>query len=81
MDLTTSSIKSILADAQILQSEQLDNVRDDEDLRNHGLNSMNSIELVVKLENLYGFAMADDDLLLDNISTINNIVAIIKKYL
>jgi acyl carrier protein len=81
MDITTSSIKSILLESQTLKSEQLESIHDTDDLRNYGLNSMNSIELIVKMEDLYGFAMEDDDLLLDNISTINNIAVILKKYL
>jgi len=46
----------------------------DADLREYGMDSVNCIILIVAIEDLYNFEFADEDLVLKNFVTINNLV-------
>ena len=60
---------------------QVDNIKDEEDLCEFGLNSISSVDLVVTLEEMYDIMYDDDDLLLDNLNTINKIMETTNKYI
>ena len=47
----------------------------DEELNNWGLDSIRSVSLIVELEELYQIAFDDDELLYENFSTIEKIIA------
>jgi acyl carrier protein len=76
-DLT---IKNILSNVSIKQ-DSLQELKNDDDLRNVGLNSVTAIELVVKLEDEFNITISDDDLIIDNVSTIDKIIQLLNKYL
>jgi len=79
MSIDQVSVKELLSDLSIDwdSSPEIDN---DTDLRNFGLNSITSIELIVKLEDEYEIAISDDDLIIDNVCTVNRIVQLLSKY-
>lgn len=80
MEISEANIKSILGCIENLEHDKLEGINADDDLRSLGLDSLTSIELVVKLEEEYSVSIADDDLLIDNVCTINNIEKLLKKY-
>jgi acyl carrier protein len=73
------SVKEFLSDLSI-DWDSHPEINNDTDLRNFGLNSITSIELIVKLEDEFDIAISDDDLIIDNVCTINKIVQLLEKY-
>lgn len=55
-------------------------LEDKADLREHGLDSISSIELIVMLENEFNISVDDDDLLIDNFNTIEKLMILLDKY-
>jgi D-alanine--poly(phosphoribitol) ligase subunit 2 len=54
---------------------------DNTDLREHGLDSISSIELIVMLENEFNICVDDDDLLIDNFNTMEKLIGLLEKYI
>lgn len=79
MSIDTVSIRKILSDLEI-DRDSLQEIGNDADLRNFGLNSITSIELIVKLEDEFNIAITDDDLIIDNVCTIDRIIQLLEKY-
>lgn len=79
MKIDEVSVKNILSGLAIEQ-DSLVEIGSDVDLRNFGLNSITSIELIVKLEDEFNIAISDDDLIIDNVCTINKIIQLLEKY-
>ena len=79
MNIDEVSVRNILSGLSI-DKDSLQEIGNDTDLRNYGLNSITSIELIVKLEDEFNIAISDDDLIIDNVSTIDKIVQLLKKY-
>ena len=73
-------IKNTLQEILELDDNTINKMGNDDDLVNIGLDSLKAIELVVYVEDNYGITISDDDLLIDNISTINKIANMIKSY-
>lgn len=57
-------------------SEILENT----DLLELGLNSLNAIEMVVYLEDTFEIEISDEDLMLENLTSINMICDMLEKY-
>lgn len=57
---------------------EIDSIDLDTDLVEYGLDSINAIELIVRLEEEFEIEVDDDDLLIDNINTINKLISIIE---
>lgn len=56
-------------------------ISNDTDLRNEGLDSLKTIELIVGLEVVFEIEIDDQDLLVENFSTINRIASLLaEKY-
>jgi len=53
---------------------------DREDLRIYGLNSIKAIELIINLEEALCVEVNDEDLTIDNVSTVGKIKSLINKY-
>lgn len=73
-------IRGVLVDVLKTEEEIIKNLGVDDDLIKIGLDSLKAIELVVYIEDHYGITISDDDLLIDNISSINKIEEMIRKY-
>lgn len=52
----------------------------EDDLCEMGLDSIKTIELVVELEDLYDIQIYDEDLLVSNFSSIQQIIKLLNKY-
>lgn len=59
--------------------EDADQVTGEEDLREFGLSSFNFMQVVVTLEREFGFRFDPDELLIENIDTVNKITDFIQQ--
>ncbi len=55
------------------------NITDDTDLREHGLDSITSIETIVMLEEAFDINVDDDDLYIENFNTLGKIMVLLDK--
>ncbi len=67
--------------AEVLKIENSEEISLDKDLKEYGMDSLNAIELVVALEMEFGIEFAEDDLLVDNLCTVQKIILVVRKYL
>lgn len=73
-------VKEILETVLELTPEQVEAIGVEDDLIALGLDSLNSIEVIVNLECEFGIQVDDEDLLLDNIASVHLLMELIKKY-
>lgn len=73
-------IKEILGTVLELTPEQVEAIGVEDDLIALGLDSLNSIEVIVNLECEFGIQVDDEDLLLDNIASVHLLMELIEKY-
>lgn len=66
--------------AEVLKIENSEEISLDKDLKEYGMDSLNAIELVVALEMEFGIEFAEDDLLVDNLCTVQKIILVVRKY-
>ncbi|HEX3029375.1 MAG TPA: acyl carrier protein [Clostridia bacterium] len=50
------------------------------DLREIGLDSISSIDVIVSMESEFNIAVDDEDLLIDNFNTIEKLIKLLEKY-
>lgn len=79
MNEITERVIKILVEILECEEEQLKS-QEEKDLTDMGLDSIKAIELVVNLESEYEIMIDEDDLLLENLNTINKIVQVVAKY-
>lgn len=73
-------IKNMLGELLELDEETVGALTGDADLIELGLDSLKAIELVVHIEDNFGIMISDDDLLVDNLSSIEKIESLIATY-
>lgn len=66
--------------AEVLKIENPEEISLEKDLKEYGMDSLNAIELVVALEMEFGIEFAEDDLLVDNLSTVQKLILVVRKY-
>lgn len=66
---------------EILEIENADKMAMAEDLKEYGMDSLNAIELIVALEMEFAIEFNEEDLLVDNLCTIQKLKDVVKKYL
>ncbi len=68
---------------QVLKREpaEFSEINDNTDLREHGLDSISSIELIVMLEGEYDICVEDEDLLIENFNTVEKLMLLLEKYI
>lgn len=66
--------------AEVLKIENSEEISLDKDLKEYGMDSLNAIELVVALEMEFGIEFAEDDLLVDNLCTVQKLMLVVRKY-
>jgi acyl carrier protein len=81
MENIKQRIKTILANQLDLDVSLVDNIKGDEDLNTHGLDSITSIDLMIGLEKEFNVTFDDDELLIDNMNTLTKLEAIVNKYI
>lgn len=73
-------VLDILGDVLQRSREELAAVGDDSDLREWGLDSITSIDLILGLENTYGITVEDEDLMIENFNTLKKLGRLVAKY-
>lgn len=73
----TQRIENIITAVLKLEPEKIKEISRDETLNRIGVDSVNFIEIVISLEDEFGIAFEDDELLLQNLNTINKLHNII----
>jgi acyl carrier protein len=81
MSIKEGKIKQILSGVTEIKQECIEGLKPGDDLRDIGLNSLTSVELIVKLEEEFNITVEDDDLLLESVSTIEKIISLLDKYI
>ena len=66
--------------AEVLKIENPEEISLEKDLKEYGMDSLNAIELVVALEMEFGIEFAEDDLLVDNLCTLQKLILVVRKY-
>lgn len=67
--------------AEVLKIENPEEISLEKDLKEYGMDSLNAIELVMALEMEFGIEFAEDDLLVDNLCTVQKLILVVRKYL
>ncbi|OAS14361.1 acyl carrier protein [Paenibacillus oryzisoli] len=73
------AIKDKLADVLKLDQETVLGLSEDEDLRNYGLGSLAAVELVVALELMFNILIEEEDMLIENLCTLNQIATLVRR--
>lgn len=73
------AIREILKDVMDLDRETADNLPVDEDLRNYDFGSLTAVELVVALELKFNILIEEEDLLIENLCTLNRIAVLVQR--
>lgn len=81
MTADRDNILKMLISALKIDESEVANITDDTDLREHGLDSITSIETIVMLEEAFDISVDDDDLYIENFNTLGKIVELINKCL
>ncbi len=71
-------IKEIVGTVLELDEVQIEKINIDSDLLELGLDSLNAIEVIVNLESEFDIEVEDEDLMIDNLSTIDLLCNLIK---
>lgn len=80
MQIEDKTLVEILQETLGKEGYDLTGVTGKDDLSSYGLNSVLAVGIVVKLENKFGIVIEDDDLMMENYSTIENIRNLLLKY-
>lgn len=73
-------LREIVARVLELSEEQAEDLDRDTDLMEIGLDSMTCVEVVVNLEDEFGITVEEEDLLVENMSTIARLEELVEKY-
>lgn len=80
MKISVEELGIILADVFDLDPIEVEEIDMDGDLTQHGLDSISSIQLIVKLEEEYNIVFSNDDLLMSRYNTVNKLIEVLEKY-
>ena len=73
-------IKEIIVTVLELSEDDAKQITEDTELLEYGLDSMTCVEMVVNLEEEFGITVDEEDLLVENMSTISKIKDLVEKY-
>lgn len=73
-------LREIVARVLELSEEEAENLDREADLMELGLDSMTCVEVVVNLEDEFGITVEEEDLLVENMSTIARLEELVEKY-
>ncbi len=73
-------LKKIVAAVLELSEDEAKKLGSNSDLLELGLDSMTCVEVVVNLEDEFGITVEEEDLLVENMSTITRLEELVKKY-
>ena len=75
------AIENCIAETLKKERQAIQELAKDEPMNVIGLNSLNFIDCIMNLEKVFNIAFDDEELLLDNLNTINKLSVIIEKKL
>lgn len=78
MNTMEMEIRELVCD--LLEIPDIKNITDTEDLQKWGMDSLNCIELVIKIEEQFDIEIADEQLGLQYVDSINKIVELVTNY-
>ncbi|OPX45877.1 acyl carrier protein [Ruminiclostridium hungatei] len=81
MEVRRSDVINILSKALDVDINVLSQIGDDEDIGPYGLDSIKGIQAMILLEGEFDIELVDEDLLLENVNTINKIKKTFEKYI
>lgn len=73
-------LREIVARVLELSEEAEEKLDEETDLMDLGLDSMTCVEVVVNLEDEFGITVEEEDLMVENISTIARLKKLVEKY-
>lgn len=76
-----SKIRKILVEVLEMTEGDVQNIGIEEELTEYNLDSLTAIELIVNLESVFDIVIDDEDLLIENVSSIEKIIAVVNKYI
>ncbi len=81
MGVDKEHVIKILSETISVKVDAFSDIKETDDLRDWGLDSLKSIDVIVALEDEFNIAIDDDDLLIENFNTVEKILKLIDKYL
>ena len=81
MTCTVSEVKKIMNEILLEDDVNYEALDKDQNLQEIDFNSVKTIMLIVSLEEYYGFEWEDDELLLENLDTLQKIVESVNRQL
>ncbi len=66
---------------EVLENDNIENISANDDLKEYGIDSLNAIELVVELEMTFKIEFSEDELLLDNLCSIQKLINIVESHI
>lgn len=73
-------LKEIIGIVLELSEDEVEAIELDTDLLELGLDSMTCVEVVVNLEEEFGITVDEEDLLVENMSSIQQLIELVEKY-
>ncbi len=74
-------IIAVIASALNIEPEQINSISADENLNRVGVDSVNFIEIIISLEDKLHIVFDDEELLLDNLNTLNKLENVVSQKL
>lgn len=74
-------IRKLLTEILEITEEQIGDIEIHDDLLEYELDSLKAIELIVNLESSFDVMIDEEDLLIDNLCSIEKIMNVVNKYL
>ncbi|AEY64970.1 acyl carrier protein [Clostridium sp. BNL1100] len=74
-------IIAVIASALNIETEQVNSISVDENLNRVGVDSVNFIEIIISLEDRLHIVFDDEELLLDNLNTLNKLEKVVSQKL
>lgn len=74
-----TKVREIIQEVLCLEQDVLNGIKCDQELYEYGLDSIKAIEMVVFIEDIFNIMIDDDELLIDNLKSINLICELVGK--
>jgi acyl carrier protein len=75
--IAKDKVEEIISTALRIEPERVNELPGDELLSTIGLDSLNCMEIVIQIEEFFGIAFEDEELLLENLNTLNKLMGLI----
>ncbi|GKX68388.1 acyl carrier protein [Inconstantimicrobium mannanitabidum] len=74
-------IRNVVGSVLGLSEKESANIDQNESLLDYGLDSMNSIEIIVSIEEEFSISIEVEDLTVESVGSINGLIKLVNKYL